>query len=183
MGNKTKKNLGCLTIIVLFFIIGGVISLLANVIDDTSTSTNDEVEPIIDATQFSRVASDELIRILGQPEKIEKWNYESINGEVYPAVTYCYNNMLYEFLLIDDAVVRFTCYFDGSNIKINEKKDLFNLFNIETGNSIITVANTGTAERYHSVGDGIGEYYVLYDMNSERTIDTVRITYNLKYFN
>lgn len=86
------------------------------------TEATDAVIPIIDTTQFSRISSEELKSILGEPESIDEWTYEG-----YPTTTYTYNSGNDEFMIIDDAVVRFTHY--GKTVYNSNGEDIHSVRN------------------------------------------------------
>lgn len=171
-----KKILILLVLIVIIFAVLGCSS--AKVSKDTSEAES-SVNQLINATQFSRISPDELINIMGKAEKIDQWTFQSPNGQKYAAKTYEYNKGNYEFLVIDNTVVRFTFYGEGQTFQ--SEKDLFKLFGIITRNDMKKVADTGSALRYQSVSDKIGEFYVL--LSDKNKIDTVKVTYNLNCFN
>ncbi|MEI8200548.1 MAG: hypothetical protein WCG21_10830 [Eubacteriales bacterium] len=136
------------------------------------TETTAAVIPIVDATQFSRITSEELKSILGEPESVDEWTYEG-----YPTITYTYNSDNDEFMIIDDAVVRFTHY--GKTV-YNSNSEIFTLFGIMPSKEIVKAADTGTALRYHNVSDKIADVWIL-DIE-DKTFDIIKITYNLNYF-
>lgn len=130
------------------------------------------VIPIIDATQFSRISSEELKSVLGEPESIDEWTYEG-----YPTTTYTYNSGTDEFMVVDNTVVRFTHY---GRTAYDAESDIFHLFGITPGKGTAKVADTGATLRYHMVSDKIAEVWIL--GIEDKTFDIIKITYNLKYF-
>ena len=157
----------------------------------TKESTYKDVvtEVIIGANQFSRITPEDLISIMGKTSDIDKWNYTSPNGQVYEATTYTYNNgVCYEFIVIDNSVVRFTFHSEkyngvnGKSIKFNDTNDLLPMFGITPSNSIKKVADTGVALKYHLVSDKIAEFWVVDIDKANKSFDTAKITYNLNYF-
>jgi len=137
-----------------------------------TTEISASVAPIIDATQFSRISSEELKSILGEPESADEWTYET-----YPTTTYTYNSGNDEFMIIDDAVVRFTHY---GKTAYKSNGEIFTLFGITPSEETVKAADTGVVLRYRLVSDKIADVWIL-DIE-EKTFDIIKITYNLKYF-
>jgi hypothetical protein len=135
-------------------------------------------KPIIDSTKFSGITADQLKVLIGKEDSVEKWKFSSGNGKKYEATTYTYDQGNKEFLVIDGKVVRFTYY--GTDQTYDAEKDLFSMFGITPGENITKVADTGVALKYHLVSDKIGEFWLISD--GKKSIDTVKITYNLNYF-
>ncbi len=56
---------------------------------NTSKNSDKSIEPIIDATQFSKINRAQLVEIMGEPEKIEDYEWsvpktnKSIVGKLY----------------------------------------------------------------------------------------------------
>ena len=196
--DENKKKKSKLKWVILFLIVTFIFGTTMRVIKSNETGksvTKDVVTKdvaigvIIDANQFSRITPEELISIMGKTSDIDKWNYTSPNGQVYKATTYTYNNgVCYEFIVIDNSVVRFTFHSEkyngvnGKSIKFNDTNDLLPMFAIATSNSIKKVADTGVALRYHLVSDKIAEFWVVDIDKANKSFDTVKVTYNLNYF-
>ena len=157
-----------------------------------STATTKEsvaTDVIVDANQFSRITPEKLFSIMGSPSSTDKWNYKSLNGTTYDAITYTFDKKVcYEFLVIDNSVVRFTFnsekYNDsnGKSIKFNDQNDLLLMFGITPSNDIKKIADTGSSLRYQLVSDKITEFWVVDIDKENKSFDTVKITYNLNYF-
>jgi hypothetical protein len=154
-------------------------------VNSSSSSEKNESEEIsedmiIDAVQFAHIDEKQLITLLGEPESIEEWNFDSPNGQKYKARTFIYGEGNQEFLFIDGKVVRFTFY--GTGQKYKDGKHALALFGIKPGPNITLVADTGAALRYRNVDEPmkIDEFWLIED--SDNSIGTVKITYDLTYF-
>lgn len=178
---------GCMSIIgiiILLIILGAIVG------NDKNQSNKKEektAELVIDANQFSRISSSELIEILGEPEKVEDYTWkipktnESIVGKLY-----IYDRNKYEFILFDDRVVRLNVYSgqfmgnDDSKMKFESEDDIFAMFGIEPNKRFRKVADTNYALRYTPVSDKVAEVWVQ-EINGNE-FDIAKITYNLNYF-
>lgn len=167
-----KLVLGSLALSIACLVIGVVV--ISN--QPVATSSSDRV--MIDATQFSRVSPDELINIMGTPESIEEWKYTVSDTRSYDATTYYYNKDQYEFLIIDNMVVRFT--FNGEKVDHNEFEftDMVRMFGIKIESDLIKVADNSTTRRYKNISDKVVDFWVTY--LSDSTV--YKITYDNDYF-
>jgi hypothetical protein len=136
---------------------------------------NQEIEQIIDATQFSRITPEELISILGEPDSKDESDYTGPSGS-YDSTFYIYDDGKFEFMVIDNNVVRFT--YNGKKSEFNSEEDLFNIFNIDTGPNLIKVNDTPGAIRFQMVNDKIADVWVSFGDDHA----TYKITYNINYF-
>lgn len=150
--------------------------------EEDAADTRDNVALIVDAVQFAGLSESELIELIGDPESKNQWNFDSANGQTYKAVTLTYDNGNQEFLFIDGKVVRFTFYGTGQTYE-NEDQAL-RLFGITPGPNIKKEADTGVALRYRYVDEEmkIDEFWLLDDLSNDNEISTVKITYDLRYF-
>jgi len=178
-----NKKKGCL--LPVFIIIGlftfGLIFGISKIVSNQEEYSNvnkeqSKVSMLIDANKFSRISPDELKKILGEPSNIEKWNNKTSKGNI-PMITYTYENGKYEFLIADNHVVRFNYYGKQS---FNNKNDLFTLFGITPSSNMKKITDTGSAIRYQLVSDKIADFWVI-DIEN-KTFNSVKITYNLNYF-
>ncbi|MEE0251910.1 MAG: hypothetical protein UEE41_00755 [Acutalibacteraceae bacterium] len=194
---KKKRKVGK---IILWVVVGILVSIIALIViinvcvynsrpsENNQVSGNQtETELIIDANQFSRITSEQLIEIMGQPEKTALWNLP--NGtETYPATVYSYQNFHFEFIIIDNSVVCLMANSDNftdrnaDSFHYTDKASIFSMFGITSSNSMTTVVDTGFVLKYHMVSDKIAGFYVLAMDSSARTFDNVWIIYNLNYF-
>lgn len=134
-----------------------------------------EIEQIIDATQFSRITPEELISILGEPDSKDESDYTGPSGS-YDSTFYIYDNEKFEFMVIDNAVVRFTHY--GEKSDFSSEEEIFEIFKIDTGPNLKKVADTPGAIRFQMVNDKIVDVWVLFWDDTA----IYKITYNINYF-
>lgn len=153
----------------------------------TNSSSNKSIEPIIDATQFSKINSTQLVGIMGEPEKIEdfEWTVPKTNQSIVGKL-YIYEKNKFEFILFDDIVTRLNVYsgqywgYDDSIMKFEEKDDIFPLFGIEYNNQIKKVADTNFALRYSPVSDKIEDMWI--QEIEDKSFGIAKFTYDLTYF-
>lgn len=152
-----------------------------------STKGND-VEVIIDSTQFSGLTSDELVNIMGEPESIEdyEWSIPKTNESVIGKL-YIYEKNKYEFVLFDDVVARLNVYsgsywgYDNSTFEFSTGKEVLKSFGIsETYKNIQRTDNTGYMERYKPVSEGIDEVEI-YEIN-DKAFSFIHITYDSDFY-
>ncbi|UAW07770.1 hypothetical protein PVJ1_00036 [Psychrobacillus phage PVJ1] len=151
----------------------------------TSATDIQSIEPIIDVTQYSRITPEQLKEKLGEPIAVydENWSVPT-SGAEYPLQTYDYdlNGYYTEFLVIEDAVVRMNIYASDNPdnaFAIENKEEMFALLNIDPRDSLIEVEKNAGVLRYSSVSDHVGGVWTLL---SDGKADTIKITYNFKYF-
>lgn len=152
-----------------------------------NTSSGKSIEPIIDATQFSKIKSAQLVEIMGEPEKIEdfEWTVPKTNQSIVGKL-YIYEKNKFEFILFDDVVTRLNVYsgqywgYDDSTMKFEEKDDIFPLFGIEYNNQIKKVADTNFALRYSPVSDKIEDVWI--QEIEDKTFGIAKFTYDPSYF-
>lgn len=168
-----------------FLIAIGILLVLSGCGSPTSGAVK-EVEPIIDVTQFSRITPEELKVKLGEPvaEYDEKWTNPG-TGEEFDMKSYDYevNGYYTEFLVIDSMVVRMNVFAsdkENNEFVLNKNKDIFNMIEIEPRESLIIVADNDMVARYSSVSDRVGEVWAIID---NKEVETLKVTYNLNYFN
>lgn len=154
---------------------------------NTNTSSDKPIEPIIDATQFSKINSTQLVGIMGEPEKIEdfEWTVPKTNQSIVGKL-YIYEKNKFEFILFDDVVTRLNVYsgqywgYDESTFNFEEKDDIFPLFGLEYDNKIKKVADTNFALRYTPVSDKIDDVWI--QEIEDKTFGIAKITYDPSYF-
>ncbi|WP_106767783.1 hypothetical protein [Paenibacillus faecalis] len=145
----------------------------------TNTVTMNEEKDdsmIIDANKFSKISPDELVSIMGEPELIEDANFKLSETRSYKTKYYSYENNTYEFMIIDNEVVRFTYY--GGKFEEGNEEEVFKKFNISTGPNLKKVAETPAALRFQMVNDKIADFWITYTDD----ISIYKITYNMNYF-
>lgn len=186
-----KKKKGCLVTVLIviglfsFGLIFGITQIIKNPEKyTTSSNTVSKVDMIIDVTQFSRITEDELIKIMGKPSDIEKWNYKISETRQYPTITYTYNKnkMTYEFIIIEGKVVRFTINSEDAKIPFKNNQEVFPMFGITPSDNLKKIVDTGYAFRYHLVSDKIAEVLVLDIDKENKSFGIIKFTYNLNYF-
>lgn len=136
-----------------------------------------EENTIIDATKFSRISPEELIKLMGEPESKEEVEYKLSETRSYDATYYIYEDSKYEFMVIDNEVVRFT-YNGEYREKNNNDDELFEIFKISPGPNVKKVADTPIAIRFQMVNEKIADYWVAFW--DESTM--YKVTYNMNYF-
>lgn len=142
--NKTK---GKITGIVpgLVLIIGLVfLCVLVN----STTKDIVHIEKILDVNDYYKTSTEtlsmeEIITKLGEPEKIEKWEYTKSEAEKIPLETLSYNNYTYEYTFKDNLLVEIAI---NKKIPYNTIKDIYTMFNLTKYEST-QENNTGSAIR------------------------------------
>ena len=84
-----------------------------------------------------------IITKLGEPEKIEKWEYTKSEAEKIPLETLSYNNYTYEYTFKDNLLVEIAI---NKKIPYNTIKDIYTMFNLTKYEST-QENNTGSAIR------------------------------------
>lgn len=168
-----KKKRGCL---MWGFILIGLFAIAIQLIPINNEST------IIDTEQFAKISPDELISIMGEPDRKEETSYTNPRNEVYPLMVYTYKNGGYEFLIIDNKVVSLTVY-GSENEKIPYSSDtsLFRAFGINQSNNKVKLETGETVSRYESLSDKVEEFWVERDSKNEN-VEWVKIRYDKIYF-
>jgi len=165
-----KKVIILISIILLCLVIYGC---------STPTESSNNVDPVLDVTQFFRITSEQLIDLIGEPKEVDKWNYEKADGNVYPITSYYYDILgECEFLVIDNKVARLNI---NNEMQFKNEKDIFRMFGIVITDNIKKVADTGYALRYSPVSDKVADLWIT-NINDKK-FDNVKITYDLRYFN
>lgn len=152
-----------------------------------SSSTNIEpYETLVDVNQFSRISSEELIEIMGEPKRKDEWNNTTDRGKFLITI-YLYDD--YEFFIADNSVVRMNIFseqynnIDGKGIEFSSEENIFQMLNIPVDyNRIKKVADTGYALRYSPVSDKVAEVWCPTIDKEKNTIDHIKVTFNLNYF-
>lgn len=171
--------------ITLYLFMSSIVLLVAGIIVNanepkpvTDRVVNTKAEnTIIDATKFSRISPEELIKLMGEPESKEEVDYKLSETRSYDATYYIYEDSKYEFIVIDNEVVRFT--YNGDHRDKNDNDEaLFDSFKISPGPNVKKVADTPSATRFQMVNDKISDFWVsFWDDNT-----VYKVTYNMNYF-
>ncbi|MEJ9219559.1 hypothetical protein P4H46_15455 [Paenibacillus glucanolyticus] len=169
----------------LYFLTSSVVLLVAGLIVNGNEPkpvaemvvNSKEENTIIDATKFSRISPEELIKLMGEPESKEDVEIKLTETRSYDATYYIYEDSKYEFMVIDSEVVRFT--FNGAYQEKNDNDEVFfRMFNISPGENSEKIADTPASIRFQRVNDKIADFWISF--GDEYTI--YKVTYNLKYF-
>lgn len=154
----------------------------------SDSTQGDDVEMIIDATQFSNLTSDELVNIMGEPESIEdyEWSIPKTNKSIVGKL-YIYENNKFEFILFEDTVTRLNAYsgvywgYDDSTFVFSSGKDVMKSFGItDTYKNMARTVNTGVVEKYEPVTEGIQKVEI-HDIK-ENTFGLIRFTYDSNFY-
>lgn len=168
-----KKKNGKLVFISL---ISSILFLLLGIVSNSTVDFNNKNEIIIDASQFNNINPNQLVELMGQPELIEEWEFKLSENRSYDVKTYLYNDDAYEFMIIDNKVVRFT--YNGQRIDYQNSIKLIRLFNLEIDDGIKLVREDSSIIRYQNVNNYVDDFWVtIFDDNI-----TLKITYDMKYF-
>ncbi|MCI1778085.1 MAG: hypothetical protein LKI04_29130 [Paenibacillus lautus] len=148
-------------------------------VSKASSSAGDDsaLEVVMDANKFSRISPETLIQIMGEPESKEETDFKLSETRSYKSTYYFYGNNKYEFMIIDNEVVRFT-YNGEYREKSDNERELFSIFKINPGPNVKKVEDIPNATRYQMVNDKIADFWVSFGSNS--TI--YKVTYNMDYF-
>ncbi len=190
---QTKKKGGFFKFLIAIFII--IVYVYAVQLNNEKVETSNQVKGnnvIADVTEYSRISAKELKSMLGKPDDRIEWVNKTSMGN-FNLVTYSYDidNMHYEFIFSDDAVIRLTLYSEkywagsGKDFKYTKKKkeDILSLFCITSSSDAKIVADTGYAYRISSVSENVADVWLTGINSDTNTFDSVKITYNLDYFN
>ncbi len=178
---KKKKPKGCLIVILFFFVIGAIIAG-TQAGQQTSETGNKSENVILDVGKFSKISTDELISIMGEPASLVENEYASPKGTVYPSKSYYYSDNKYQFVVIDDKVITLHIDLNNDPIKYKNEKNIFSMFGINPSDIIVKVADTGFALRYESVTENIDEFWINNMDSSEKKINNIQIRYDLTYY-
>lgn len=140
----------------------------------------------IDVNQFSRISSEELIGIMGEPNSREDWNNSTDRGKFLIEI-YEYDG--YDFFIADDSVVRMNIYseryynLDGEGIEFSSEESIFDMLNIPVDyDKIKRTEDTGYALRYSPVSDKVAEVWCIGIDEEGGSIEEIKVTFNLNYF-
>ncbi|MGG0663404.1 hypothetical protein ABE042_04770 [Viridibacillus arvi] len=164
-----------------------VVTVLLIGCSNATGSEKEEIKPIIDATQFSRISSKELISIMGKPESIEKYEWSvPKTGKNIVGKIYIYEKNKYEFILFKNKVTRLNVYsgtymdYDDSKFGFKNEEDIFSMFDIKPNENIRKVADSNYALRFSPVSDNVADVWI--QEIKDNTFGIAKITYNLNYF-
>lgn len=166
-------------ILIFYVIILGF--MLINSILYPNSDESKEVQVIFNASEYSRISTDELISKMGEPKSVEDWNNETSKGTFQMQIyTYEKDGIYYEFITADNAVVK--VHFFGEWAYDKDKKDMPAMFGVEKSDRTKKTVDNGITYKLSPVSDKVAEFEVYNINKDEKTFDTVYVTYNLKYF-
>ena len=141
----------------------------------SSESNNSDL--VFDAMQFytndnfdATVDEQQLIQILGAPEKTEEWNYDT-ETKSYPIKTLYYNNETYAYHFNAERLQRISI--NDVEIPYANKNKILSMFNLKKYKNTFVVADTGVAYRVKNCGVH-GLWIAIMD---EDSLDSIRIDY------
>ncbi len=142
--------------------------------DTTSMDSTLKSKVIFDTKAFMAdgkrtMTEEELIKKIGQPDKIDNWNYTSAIGNKYPIKTLTYGN--YEYKFNNGLLHRITIF---EPISYNSKDDFLEMFNV-TKNSQSKLNDTGVA--YRLTNGSIHDLWVGYNDKTKKT-EWIHISYS-----
>ena len=155
-------------------------------IDADNENHTEKTLTLIDVNQFSRISPEELIEIMGEPNSRDEWDNLTSRGRVLIEI-YEYDG--YDFFIADNSVVRMNIYSekyynpDGDGIKFSTEEDIFHMLNIPIDyDRIKKIADTGYALRYSPVSDKVADVWCVGIDKDNNSIEEIRVTFNLNYF-
>ena len=154
-------------------------TLLVGCGNGSVNKSEDDLEVMIDVTEYSMVSSSELIADLGEPDALEE-NY--MGGTLY---SYKEDLGQFEFILHDDVVTRLTVY---SNDYWNNEGENFPYHGIDTVKTIgieelkptAKKKDTGSTLIISPVSDNVAD--VQFHDIEEDEFGMMKITYNLSNY-
>jgi hypothetical protein len=137
------------------------------------------IDVFFDATRFivdneRTVSEAELIEMLGEPDSIDEWNYESYQSLLGKEVEYTirslyYNNGTYEYKFNNDMLQRITI---TEEFQYKSKEDILPMFGLKKySNTKISDLNVS----YRCSNCGVSDFWI-YDMD-ENTVNGINISY------
>lgn len=165
-GKITGIGSGILLIIVLVIFFSIVNST-------TQTSNKVEVNNILNVNDFYKTANqtisiEELIKMYGNPESKEEWNYTKSDGTKISITTLYYNNSTYEYSFNNNMLIRITI---NEKIKYNSIEDMFTLFGLQKHDST-QINNTNSAIRIYN--SSVSDFWC---QITDKTITCTKITF------
>ena len=165
-----KKKIG---IVFGIIFVGALVFGISRVVQNPEQfqKTSENVPVVFDALQYEvkdgkNITEADLINQLGEPDKVEEWNYEVSGGKYYPIRTLYYGANEYNFN--DDKLQRITLY---DKFQYKSKDDFLPMFNLKRySNTEINDTNFYYRAFYCGVHDIWLEY-------TENEITMAKITY------
>lgn len=154
---------------------------------ESSTKTDDNVQVIIKAEDYSRITPEELKTKMGEPTSIEDYPFvASSSGKTIDGTLYTFENGKFEFIVADNMVVRLHVNsgeywgYDDSTFEYLGENSVFQMFNITPSDNLLKTADTGVALRFSPVNSKVADLW-LHSIEGD-TFGSAYITYNLNYF-
>lgn len=182
-----KRKLGRLALgslcVSLVCLVAGIIvnsqnaSIVAAEQSEQQESSKQKAEFVMDVTEFSLKTPAELVKLMGEAESVEEWEFSSPNGNKYKAKTYSYENGNKEFLVIDNKVVRLTLNETGFYTSTSEALEIFG---VKPNPEFIAKVDNDLTMRYLNISEGVDEFWLISDGKGKVT--TLKVTYDKSYF-
>lgn len=146
-----------------------------------SESVESDVQLLIDVTQFSKITSDQLIEIMGEPKDIEQWDDMIAPNRTYNITTYGYqvDGVDFEFNFINGMLIYMIAESpsaDGLNVGINN--DVFQRFGIVPKRNNLTGKSGPLFARWTVLNDDIAGVWV---QGKDEIANWIKITYDIQY--
>lgn len=184
---KVNKNKGCLTAAIMAIIIFGIgIGGISTVIKSSLNTVDMKTEIILDANEFSKISSENLVEKLGEPVRIE--DFIAPNGATCYNYWYDIDKNHYDFYVIDDKVVELIAssenYWTGKGglYKYNKKNksDIAECFNIKLSQNA-KVKDKNITYIVESVSSTVEEINVQDIKSDSKTYGLIKIIYDNSY--
>lgn len=178
---KTSEKV-LLVVLLCIFVIGFAFMLKISTINTTQT----QIEIILDANEFSKISSENLIEKLGEPVRIE--DFIAPNGATCYNYWYDIDKNHYDFYVIDDKVVELIAssenYWTGKGelYKYNKKNksDIAECFNIKLSQNA-KVKDKNITYIVESVSSTVEEINVQDIKSDSKTYGLIKIVYDNSY--
>ena len=185
-GEKLMRKFFTILLLGVCLLLIGCTSQNSSDIDADNENHTEKTLTLIDVNQFSRISPEELIEIMGEPNSRDEWDNLTSRGRVLIEI-YEYDG--YDFFIADNSVVRMNIYSekyynpDGDGIKFSTEEDIFHMLNIPIDyDRIKKIADTGYALRYSPVSDKVADVWCVGIDKDNNSIEEIRVTFNLNYF-
>lgn len=182
---KPNKKSGCIIACIAVIILCFMVAMFSIIVMSVSSPKNNEVsntetdyKPIFDSQVFytenkdSTISPEELVKLMGQPDSINNYNYESLkNGysEKYPITEYMYGDWSYKF---NNGYLQRISFMGSTPIKYESKDDFLKMFGCEK-NTYTNINDTNSA--YRAYNCGVKSLWLGYD---EQGIQWIHIDYS-----
>ncbi len=165
-----------------YVLLTGLLVLLVLALSACSAQESKDPNVLLNVKEFNLISSKKLLQKMGEPEKVENWEYQKSESETLPMTTYTFQNNRFEFVLYDDKVQRISIYADSYNdftapgFSFNEKDDILRALGIDPATvPESSRIDTGQALRYESIGKIRYIWVPSYEGNS---YDEIKISFS-----